>query len=324
MQPVVLLWMPLAGTAVAMGTPEGTGTPANPSVTAESVMVSRDGLFAYRLDDGTERWRVLIGLPTSAPTSTTARVLVGADRALWALEPGRGHPIWHVKMQSRVFGPVVAGDVVFVSDTGGLVRALRASDGHLIWQRTLSAWVYPPALADGVLVAGGQAHRLWGLDQANGRTLWERSLPQESVYRPVAAGELVVVTTYSGDVLALFPKDGGLVWSLQDPAPSQSPVLSQGRLLLLGLDGHLRARRAGDGRLLWDVAVPELSPSALLIGTAEPLLLDGRGRQWIIDPRTGSVRGPFRNWEDVPVPAGVAAALHTLYRPVSADHLAQQ
>ncbi len=313
-QRLALLLLPLGATAMPPQIVEQVVSPTNPVLVSDVALVSHDGLFAFALEDGTELWSALSGQSTSAVSATTSRVLIGAERSVWALEPGSGLPLWQAKMEGRAFSPVLAGEMVLATDTSGLIRALRGSDGEAVWQRRLPGWIYPPALASGVVVANGQAHRVWGLDQSSGRTLWQHPLSQESVYRPVIADGLAVVTTYSGEVLALRPTDGRLAWKIQDPVPSTSPILSQGVLLLLGFDGQLRARRATNGELLWDLAVKDLSPGAALLAIGEPLLVDGPWRQWLIDVATGTLR----EWHPVGPPV-LAAALRILHGLKAAD-----
>ena len=93
---------------------------------------------------------------------------------------------------------------------------------------------------------------VWGLDDSSGELRWQHKLDQELVYSPVSASEhSVIVTTFSGAVIALKIRDGSEIWSRHFTTQSLAPTVIDSRVLLPGMDGILRALDPDTGRLLW-------------------------------------------------------------------------
>ncbi len=152
------------------------------------------------------------------------------------------------------------------------------------------------AILDGVTLAASRNGDVeaWS---ATGQRLWQRDLKQPISSGVAAAADLAVVTTRSGQVIALNPKTGETRWTAQTTASVLSPALIDvDRVVLVASDGSVTGLEQATGKQVWSftIAVPSLS----VRGTAAPVLFDqstvivagASGRIYGLDLRTGIPR----------------------------------
>jgi outer membrane protein assembly factor BamB len=129
--------------------------------------------------------------------------------------------------------PTAAGNLVFLSGSDGIVRALSAADGKPVWTAYTGGGVrYPPTIASGRAYVGSGDGWAYAFDAQTGRLLWRfRAAPAERripVYGqllstwPAASGVLVQdgtayiaagIVNYDGTyVYALEAETGRLKW----------------------------------------------------------------------------------------------------------------
>jgi len=216
--------------------------------------VSSGGVACFGAANGEKRWQALTGMRTFEPLLTPEYVMVGSTSGLQVLSRSNGTVRWRWPGAGHVFSPATDGQTVYVTDRAGHVAALSLSDGEPLWQRSLDGWLYTPALVGDLVVTGGRSGVVHALARDSGETVWTVELDQELVFRPVATGDGVVVTTFAGSVIRLDAQ-GRVMWKARDDVPSFSPATTGELLLLGGMDGVLRARDARTGRLRWRVAL---------------------------------------------------------------------
>jgi outer membrane protein assembly factor BamB len=113
---------------------------------------------------------------------------------------GRG--IWYQDMNS-VHGPAYGLAQVYVADTEGQVKALRASSGSVLWtndqlsHRTLNG----PAVAGGYIMVADSEGYLHVLSQTDGRFLGRTKVDGSGVSAPMVS---------DGETLYILDNDGGL------------------------------------------------------------------------------------------------------------------
>lgn len=113
-----------------------------------------------------------------------------------------GKGIWYQDMNS-IHGPAYGLAQVYVADTEGQVKALRASSGSVLWtndelsHRTLNG----PAVAGGYIMVADSEGYLHVLSQTDGRFLGRTKVDGSGVSAPMAS---------DGEALYILDNDGGL------------------------------------------------------------------------------------------------------------------
>ena len=132
--------------------------------------------------------------------------------------------------------PIVAAGRVFALDARSHAVALDAATGDRLWRASLA-----PADEEGGGYGGGVAF----------------------------ADNVLYAATGYGDVFALDPGNGEVVWRKQIGIPIRAaPTVSSGRVFVISYDNRLHVLAAADGRELWShEGIPEVSS---LLGAASP------------------------------------------------------
>ena len=96
---------------------------------------------------------------------------------------------------------MTAGDLVFVGDESGALRALEAADGKPRWQSyTAGAIFFAPALWQGRAYVGSADGRIYAFEAATGRRLWTFRAAPADRWIPVL-GKLISTWPVAGGVL---------------------------------------------------------------------------------------------------------------------------
>ena len=285
---LVLIVVMIAVSAAPVSAADGFGVrqPANPAVDGQTLYLAGPGLTRFDLDGFRQPWQALADHSYEAAVVTRQAVLAAGSSGLTALDRRSGTPLWRLTVGQRLFAPVVSGPTAYLGGEQGLLYAVAVDDGRLRWRRRFDGWVYSPAVGEQRLFVAGQEPLLRALDRRDGRTLWAVPLPQESVYRPVFTRGQVIVTTFSGDVIAVAAADGAVRWRVRDDAPNHSPLPAADLLLFRTFAGPVKARRASDGRLVWQ-SRQALSAQPLHVVDGRVLAVDARDQVVILDVASG-------------------------------------
>ncbi|MRX51238.1 PQQ-binding-like beta-propeller repeat protein [Paracoccus sp. S-4012] len=145
------------------------------------------------------------------------QALAGGTSRIWSA--AIGEPIG---LRHRITAdPIVAGGLVFTLDSRARVTAT-TTGGATVW----STDVTPPMERDDSVSGGGLAFD----------------------------GGRIFVTTEHGQLVALDPRSGGVLWRQRFDAPvSGAPTVSGGRVYVTARDATGWAVDAADGKLLWNV-----------------------------------------------------------------------
>ncbi|ONG56450.1 dehydrogenase [Pseudoroseomonas deserti] len=246
-------------------------------VIAQSTVFAADAygvVSAHDLASGGRRWR----FDTRPEDDSTGAVGAGcafADGTLFvatgmaellALDPGTGKPRWRVKLPGPTRGaPTVANGRVFVPGIENQLFAVSAADGKRLWNhRAQAAAAVPlglpgPAVSEDFLVAGFPSGELLAMRPEDGRVLWSESLAGQG------RGGL-------GDIAGIR----GL------------PVIHDGRVYAMGMGGTSMAVDLRSGRRLWE---REIGGTETPVASGDWLFLIGANGDLIAIAReTGRIR----------------------------------
>jgi outer membrane protein assembly factor BamB len=201
------------------GLPERASILANasPAVDGEIVVVPypTGDLVALRASNGQPVWqeslaRSAAGSSLGAMSDAARPVLhsgvmyaVGHGGRMIATSQRTGERIWSLSLAS-IEQPWVAGDSVFVVDTGGQLIAITRTDGKIRWATKLPGkgpWA-GPVLAGNRLWLVSSKGQLAGVDAMSGRVTANHDMGYAAFIAPVVAGGRMYVLTDSARLLA--------------------------------------------------------------------------------------------------------------------------
>ena len=144
--------------------------------------------------------------------------------------------------------PAILGGRVFAASADGNIKALTTDKGRIIWEAEVKDFYTKEELSFGFSK---------GLDVITGGI--------------GAGGDLVVVGTGSGEILALNQSDGSLAWKSRVASEVLSqPQIDDDLVVVQSIDGKVAAYDAIDGSRKW-VYTTNI-PSLTLRGTATPII----------------------------------------------------
>ena len=224
---------------------------------------------------GAQRWSVpangwVVGHPASDGTIVAATSL-GERFITIDAETGRRRLVFF-SGTPVVGGPIIAkGRAYFVTNRGGVWAvdtaavsrpfsrfAYVAKFNFFYWRllqnpprQTGTVWVasaqgrvkYSPAYAHGQLFVVNEDNKATSFDGVTGAELWETQLAEEVVAEPVAVGDVLILATVDGALVALNAADGTEAWrhTLAGSQLSAAPAVSDGTLYVPTRDGRLLA-----------------------------------------------------------------------------------
>jgi len=235
----------------------------------------------------TEIWRANIGdgsnrnaqLITS-PIVVRKRVFtMDTDGQVQALDSANGNVVWQTKLVAKNDGDndeMTSGGIAFANGrifvTTGFAEliVLDASNGREIWRRTLNGPMRAaPTIFKGRVFVVTIANEMHALDARDGGTLWSHVGIAETAgllggASPAADGSVVITAYSSGEIVALRPENGRMVWSdsltalrRTDPVSTLAhirghPVIDRGRVIASSNSGRTVAIDLRTGSRLWE------------------------------------------------------------------------
>jgi outer membrane protein assembly factor BamB len=201
----------------------------SPAVTSDILVApySSGELIAYLPQNGRRLWQDTLTTtgrftPLSAINDISGRPVI-QDSVVYAsshsgvtaaIDARSGVRLWNLLFGSRI-GPVIGGDFVFVTGTGGQVLCLDKTTGGVVWARNLPEFEKE--------------------NSKKGRIVWTG---------PLIASNRLILTSSTGLLVALSPQTGETVAELKIGSPIFiEPVAADGRIFVLTDKGQLVAVR---------------------------------------------------------------------------------
>lgn len=240
------------------------------------VVIATAGGEVIALDqtDGSERWRASVSSEVLAPPQSNGRVVVvqTIDGKLYGIDADSGRQRWLHSAALPLLTlrgtatPLVTSTTVIAGFASGKVVALAVADGSLLWRQRIA--------------------------QPQGRTELERLVDIDGA--PVLQDDIVYVTSYQGNLVAMNRANGRLLWR-QKNSSYRGPAVFDDSLFTVTDEGVIRAFHRKTGNLLWEnsqLLRRRLSPPQQLAGFLA--VADYRGYLHIIDPEAGIMLGRTR------------------------------
>lgn len=236
---------------------------------------SSDGrLYALDAMTGEKRWSHLTGgRITSDPAVNQAVVAVTSqDRHLYLIDTRTGKRRLAFLTSFVRGSPAFHGNLVFVADDDGVVRAIDWQQRELPFEKAvrliktqLFVWklvknlphqkgfvwgfrqsaedfVGTPVVTDDFVYVGSASGALFALDRATGEKVWEFRGESGIATSPSVADTTIFVGDEDGRLYAIDAVTGGLRWQFKaDARISSTPVLANGMLYFSSRDGSLYA-----------------------------------------------------------------------------------
>ena len=251
-----------------------------PALAGSSLYLGTLNKRVIALDTGSGRmlWEYEGDSPFLGSVTVQGGIVYAGSRGghVHALDAESGRLLWKVGLGSPAVAPIVVhNDKMMVASTGGVLFVRDSGTGDKRSRiRTGAALVASPVAADGLVFLLSEGDLLAfdaTLRELPGRYpaeliwaqlwVWHFPLPAPSehsglqwrvspgedmgafIHPPAVTEEALYLGTAGGEVVALAPADGSLMWRMQSGAPAAaSPPLVAGDTLIVALeDGSIRA-----------------------------------------------------------------------------------
>lgn len=183
----------------------------------------------------------------------------GELQQIWRSNIGRGS----AKDRKLITTPIVAGEMIFASDTDGNVGAYQFADGKRLWRINIIPKKESPVVSPGItfgnamLYAADGVGSVWAINPENGEEIWQRNLGQPVRGAPTYQDGRLYVITLNDETIALDARNGDELWrhrGVQESAGllgSPSPAAEGSVVITAYSSGDIIALRAETGQEAW-------------------------------------------------------------------------
>jgi len=206
---------------------------------------------------------------------------------LWSFSSAQSGLSMHISPS-----PLVSGDVCYAVMSNGDTVALRSDSGDLLWRRqlllnndavVLSELKTPladPILAGDVLLVSFYQGDLVALSAMDGQQLWQRKLSLKST--PLEYQGRLFVATAGHAVLELDPANGTTMWKRDlDAGELVGPVLARGKLITADDQGRVFALSL-DGQVTGQTTLPGRVDRSPVAASGGVLLRNNLGGLYLV------------------------------------------
>ena len=174
--------------------------------------------------------------------------------------------LWQRRVKDVFPGPIILEDRLIVSSAEGDLFALGLDDGELGWSCSVGHRLTASAsFGEGRLYQPGDGGLLFCLSAGDGQELFRVEL-EGPIVSPAVVADQVYIVDVLGNVYAMDPEDGSVVWQTRLDGPIwSSPAVAEGRLIVGHSGGEVVALDAQTGQLLWRYEIGTVVKASVLI-----------------------------------------------------------
>eukprot|EP00940_MAST-03C_sp_MAST-3C-sp2_P003540 g3540.t1 len=232
-------------------------------------------LYAIDTSSGATLWKYPTSdAVSSSPTihPTTGDVYFGSgDGHMYAVARETGRLVWKRKTEGAVYGSSSLspdGTTVFFGSWDAYLYALDAKSGDVRWRAKTGGKIDASPLHDpmsGIVVCGSWDGYVFGVDATTGELRWNVSSDGNTAGSERGGGvvgspalghvgtqDAVFVGTWDSKILALSPKDGRVLWSVDVDSEIESSITidADGFLFVGSTRGTIYVIRSLDGTIV--------------------------------------------------------------------------
>lgn len=223
--------------------------------------------------------------PLQEPVSSAAvyapeqrlAVMSGTSGLVFAHSVNSNFSRWSYRLSNRLTSPgVLAGQDIFIVDSGGTYAMLETSSGTPLWRnRTLGPVSTSPAVQGSEIIVASQDGKLYALNRTTGRDTWKYlGAEQKLTASPLALGRLIIQPLLPNPgIVAIDAINGTEIWRTDITA---TPILTRQQDMLLYTDNRLISVDLDDGKVNKEVKTKGLQ-TVLPIGDDGGILLVSPG-----------------------------------------------
>ncbi len=184
-------------------------------------------------------------------------------RRVWSANIGNGQGQDYFELT-----PAVDGERIFAASENGYVHGYELATGELLWRARLDDETITGGVGagNGLVFVGTASAEVVSFNQFTGEELWRGPVTSEVLSPPQTDGDVVVVQTVDGKLIALDAGNGSRRWIYETTLPALTlrgtnrPVITPQGYVIAGFsNGTLVSVAAEDGIWRWEerIAVPE-------------------------------------------------------------------
>ncbi|MEM6258848.1 MAG: PQQ-binding-like beta-propeller repeat protein [Planctomycetota bacterium] len=213
-------------------------------------------------------------------------IMSGTNGLVFAHSVDSNFTRWRYRLANRITSSsVLAGQDVFIVDSGGTYAMLEASSGNPLWRnRTLGPVNTTPAIQGSEVIVASQDGKLYALNRTTGRDTWKYlEAEQELSASPIALGRLIIQPLVPNPgIVAIDAINGEEIWRTEITA---SPVLTRQQDMLLFTKNQLISIDLDDGTINNEVPTLGLMTVIPVGDDGGILLVNAEGRLLKLSPK---------------------------------------
>lgn len=193
---------------------------------------------------------------------------------------------WSYRLANRITSSgVLAGQDVFVVDSGGTYAMLEAATGTPLWRnRTLGKISTAPAVQGSEVILASEDGKVYALNRTTGRDTWTYlGAEQKLTASPIALGRLIIQPLVPNEaIIAIDAITGSEIWRTDITA---TPLLTRKQDMLLYADNKIISINLDDGSVNTEVPTQTVMTALPIGDDGGFLLVSPTGRLLKLSPQ---------------------------------------